>query len=295
MSFKQYLPSKDFSKRILKILAIILVVILVRFVIYPVVKNFFIKRSVPQNITVKEFVDTDTDGDGLPDWEEEIWGTNPKKVDTDGDGISDFDFVNSKKLGLNTVDVNETVILSGEIMQTLFALLSKGVATNEALENLASATGESIVQPQLSNKYSRDDFKSVTGSMVEVKVYYAGFEKAYTNFAKSKSPDEFDILALAISAEDGAQLVDLDKSILKYKNFEKALLALPVPLEILETHTAFTNTIASIAQALEKSQSLYSNSIIGVNGVVELRLAHNNLDSQIETLRAFFKRNGLVD
>ena len=33
----------------------------------------------------------DTDGDGLTDYEEYLFGTNPRSPDTDGDGISDFD------------------------------------------------------------------------------------------------------------------------------------------------------------------------------------------------------------
>jgi len=33
----------------------------------------------------------DSDGDGLLDWEEALFGTDPKLVDTNGDGISDYD------------------------------------------------------------------------------------------------------------------------------------------------------------------------------------------------------------
>lgn len=34
--------------------------------------------------------ENDTDGDGLKDWEEILWGTNPKIADTDGDGLGDL-------------------------------------------------------------------------------------------------------------------------------------------------------------------------------------------------------------
>ncbi|MDP2593112.1 MAG: hypothetical protein Q8P52_00465 [bacterium] len=36
-------------------------------------------------------VNTDSDSDGLKDWEEELWGTDPFNPDTDGDGTSDGD------------------------------------------------------------------------------------------------------------------------------------------------------------------------------------------------------------
>lgn len=39
------------------------------------------------------YVSKDTDGDGLPDWQEALYGTNLNVADTDGDGISDGEAV----------------------------------------------------------------------------------------------------------------------------------------------------------------------------------------------------------
>lgn len=39
--------------------------------------------------TVKNSSGVDTDGDGLKDWEEVLWGTDPEKSDTNGNGIKD--------------------------------------------------------------------------------------------------------------------------------------------------------------------------------------------------------------
>ncbi len=294
MAINQYLPSKEFRKKVTKIGLLLLLVLVIRFGAYPLIQNIFAKNKIPDNITVKQFVDIDTDSDGLPDWEESIWGTNPKKADSNGDGVSDFDFVNSKKQGLLATDQNETTILSGEIMQTLFALLNKGANTTEALANLGDAAGQSIVNPEINNKYTPAGFAVVGSSKNEVKAYYAAFQKAYVAFSKSKAPDEFELLSVAISAEDPEQLIDLDQTIKKYTAFESSLVAMKVPSDNLQTHASFTNSIASIISALDKSKQLYSNSVVGINGIVELRLAHTNLDSQIELLRSYFLRNGLI-
>lgn len=37
----------------------------------------------------KQDIYQDSDGDGLPDWEERLYGTNAQRADSDGDGISD--------------------------------------------------------------------------------------------------------------------------------------------------------------------------------------------------------------
>ena len=33
----------------------------------------------------------DTDGDDIPDWDEELFGTNPQEADSDWDGLTDFE------------------------------------------------------------------------------------------------------------------------------------------------------------------------------------------------------------
>lgn len=49
-------------------------------------KDSGVKKDRPVTAT---FAETDTDGDGLKDWEEILWKTSPKNADTDGDGIGD--------------------------------------------------------------------------------------------------------------------------------------------------------------------------------------------------------------
>ena len=60
---------------------------------------------------VVEVVGTDSDGDGLSDWDEEnVYGTDPSEADTDGDGMSDGDEVESGRDPL-TSDKEERTFL----------------------------------------------------------------------------------------------------------------------------------------------------------------------------------------
>ncbi len=52
---------------------------------------------------LKAYAQKDTDGDQLPDWQEALYGTDPKKADTDGDGISDGEAARQGKLTPNAL------------------------------------------------------------------------------------------------------------------------------------------------------------------------------------------------
>jgi hypothetical protein len=84
---RKYLPSRNF------VIALVIAILIVVFSIFFIQKNK-IKQG---EITTKEnsvneevWVDqTDTDGDGLLDWQETLYGTDKNKIDTDSDGTND--------------------------------------------------------------------------------------------------------------------------------------------------------------------------------------------------------------
>lgn len=293
---KNYLPSKDFRKRVFFISIFLILFLVARYTIYPQIIGLFNKKNkIPESMTISGLVDSDQDSDGVPDWEESIWGTDPKKPDTDNDGISDFDFIKSKKMIIGEVENNETVIMSKEIMQVLLGLINKDIATDEAIQNLTSAAGETIINPTLENTFSYADIYSVPTSKASSAAYYKGFGSAYQTFAKSQAPDEFLLLAVAVSSENPDQLIDLDLTIKKYQTFLDKIKSLKVPTDAQNAHLDFINSLASIIKALEKSKDLYKNSVVGINGIAELRLAHTNLDKSIDQIGVFFKQQGLIN
>jgi hypothetical protein len=90
---KSILPSKKFIYIILSIV-IALGVIFIFSWIKDLKKTSVQTKIVAEtlnNTKQKEFLALDTDGDGLKDWEEALWKTDPNNPDTDGDGTNDFD------------------------------------------------------------------------------------------------------------------------------------------------------------------------------------------------------------
>lgn len=295
MTIKDYLPSKEFTKKAFKIGLIILVILTLRFLVYPKIQEVTRRNKVLKDATIQTLVDSDQDGDGVPDWEESIWGTDPNKRDSDGDGVSDFDFIKSKKLSLGEVETNETVLISRDVMQVLLTMIESGVATEESIKELSRVASEGIIKPEIKDIFSEQDLNIVSTNKPTSTTYYNSFRSAYNTFSNSKAPDEFLLLAVAISSESDDQLVDMDQTIKKYQDFLDSLLRLRVPSDAVATHLEFINSLASIISSLEKSKELFSNSVVGINGVAELRLSHTKLDKSINELGNFFRQQGLIN
>jgi len=59
--------------------------------------NFSLSQGIRGELKVRVTVATDTDGDGISDYEEiNTWHTNPLRVDSDGDGFSDQEEINDR-------------------------------------------------------------------------------------------------------------------------------------------------------------------------------------------------------
>ncbi len=83
---------------------IVVFVIAVSYVFYRE-DGLIASKPTKQNIAVKDQTATaeiqqiyekDTDGDGLYDWEEILWSTDPNKADTDGNGVTDSEEIFAK-------------------------------------------------------------------------------------------------------------------------------------------------------------------------------------------------------
>lgn len=101
----------------------------------------------------------DSDGDGLFDWEEGLWGTDPQKVDTDGDGVIDSEEVTQEaqariKNNDTTPPVNEDLSVTSEFARSFFgdylSLREDGTLTPEEARSVFTrgVSGLSINYPE---------------------------------------------------------------------------------------------------------------------------------------------------
>ena len=168
----KYLPSKKFII-ILSSIVIALVIIFVT----PKIINYIKEKTAPAKLTntevkekIQEYMTVDSDNDGLKDWEEALYKTDPKKADTDGDGTSDGEEVrlNRDPLKANTAPkgqepndkIDPQIIADNKKTQEDFAKLSdtdkigrmmfsQYLATKKVGQTLTDTDINSIIQNTL--------------------------------------------------------------------------------------------------------------------------------------------------
>jgi len=105
---RKYLPSKKFVTALSIAVAIILLAIIFNYW-KPNTTKYKNTNLITDANASSSVMNLDSDNDGLPDWKEGLYGTNPKVIDTDGDGTSDFDeiAINRDPLKANTAQKDQ--------------------------------------------------------------------------------------------------------------------------------------------------------------------------------------------
>jgi hypothetical protein len=200
--------------------------------------------------------DVDTDGDGLPDWEEALWHTNPKLADTDGNGVTDADQVAKQRNMLAQASAtsdpssdpaaaddtaNATKFLGKEVFASYLALKKDGAYSSDLNDSIIN---ESLQQALLSTDppiFTKDDLTlSSNISKVAIETYQAALHKTL-----NVESSQYDMVLLhqVIASEDPKAREQFDNTMEKYAAMLVTLRTMPVPEVLAEKHLAMLNAL----------------------------------------------------
>ena len=110
-----------------------------------------VDRLSMAGLTVSDLIKTDSDGDGVTDWEESLWGTN-KNNPMSFDGMSDKKYIENKKKELNIEstkkegELNETDIFAREFFASYVAMKASGSMDKDAINEFSNALGQRLAE-----------------------------------------------------------------------------------------------------------------------------------------------------
>ena len=252
-----------------------------------------LEPSSPAPKTPYEVATSDSDNDGLRDWEETLWGTDPHNPDTDGDGVLDGAEVEAHRNptiagsndALPSQNEGSNIVKPGSLTDKLIQDLgiqyftTKGLSEGEPLtQTQKSDTANSIANSFEQNIQSEEAKISDPYTLQNVLVSNTKSPKEYgnaiggamqTSFASVEGLNisEIDIVQNAATSKDMSLLKQLDPFIQGYKKMISFMKQTSAPSSYAQIHLDFMNTFQNLQTADEKMKLLETDpaeSLVGV-------------------------------
>lgn len=290
---KPYLPSKNFQKIIGSVVIIIILFFGIN-LIFANKKTFENKNNLAINQkTIYEIKNTDTDFDGVYDWEEVLWGTDPKNKFT-FDGMSDDEYIKNKKLALNTADepnsreLTETDKFAQEFFASFVSLQANDVDIND-INNFADALGQNIANKDNPIVYNLSQVKTSSDTSIENQIkYYESLQNMFNKYQDNGLGDEVEALGqklLKYTNED--KIEDTNELILQseaYMSLAKEIMNLSVPSNLATIHLNIVNSTANIGRNVLAMTKVINDPIVGVSALANYQKYTDELEKNVSLL-----------
>ena len=232
--------------------------------------------SQGQIIVLGEIVQKDTDADGVADWEEGLWGTDPKKSVSNPSGIPDKEYVDGKKaqfqkdngiVATSDESLSETEQFAREFFTTILALQQSGNLTSSNLAGITNSFFSHIKNyPRDPEYYSENNLKIITNPSTQDTFRYLDSMAAILK-KPVRNDDSIVVVALAARENSTVRLKELTPIAAAYTAIETAIAKLSVPASATTVHLNLLNSYHDIARdihAMEKVTTDPLPSIIAV-------------------------------
>jgi len=303
------------SKRVLIALAIFIVIVGGAFLVIKW-KNDDFKYQNEQILAEAENEKfyKDSDNDGLKDWEEDLWGTDPNNPDTNADGIQDGEEIRmginpigtgiDDKLATDTLQKKVNPTIEADLTETdkfsreLFAkyLAGKRDGTYSAgtdYDDFFSGTLVNYAESGL-KIYTENDFKRVSETEDSMHAYGNTLGKIIAEKEKQFPGNELVILDEAIEKNDEKILEGLDFPINRYKAIVTEMVKMNVPSGLLPIHTRMVNLLNIMITGIEKMKYVITDPVKTMADLTLYPKALGYFVNEIRALRSYFINNEIV-
>ncbi|OHA14409.1 MAG: hypothetical protein A2909_00045 [Candidatus Tagabacteria bacterium RIFCSPLOWO2_01_FULL_39_11] len=264
-----------------------------------------------------KYAEKDSDNDGLKDWEEALWGTDPEKPDTDKDGAKDGDEIKLKRNPLAPAPNDELpkeAIAIAEQLQSenltltektgrdffaqFLALKSQNLPKEQIQEDIINSLFANIsVSPSL-DVYKTSDIKiSYDNSKENVKKYINSLGYVFKDF-DAVTESELEIIKQSFDEEkdeiipENFQKLGKNKSV--YEGAALKLLALKTPLNYKNSHLELINNFNNTALAIGKMEKLTEDPALAMTGLEEYRRETEKAVDFLKNLKTRLEKDNIT-
>lgn len=295
MSIKKYLPSKKFSY----LIGGVTVACLVVFVLLPLLLKG--ETSQASNVEIEllsfdELLTLDSDGDGLYDWEEILWGMDPFNPDTTGNGILDGQEVAARRKELQAQSGggdDRPLTYTDALAQQMFLFVAGNPnAQLQDIDNFAKTLTSDAFDLDIFNYLNKNDIS--ISQNISIETYYNSVVDIISQLAFI--PVDLTLIEAYMLFEDDVEHRQvLINQINIYKDLLDSFLALPVYKDAFDLHLNIANSFVQTITLLETILfNTFRDPVIALSALGQYSDINDSFILNIENLTNFFRQKGLV-
>lgn len=242
--------------------------------------------------TVSELIYNDTDGDGIIDWKESLYGLDPTKKETTP-GTPD-DVALSKMIGQengispeteeSTENLTTTDKFSREFFSTVAALSQGGAVDQTTVEQISGSLVDKISNSAPRKIYTLLDIKMTNDNTIPaIQKYKDTITNIYTKYSTQSRVEE----VLAKFLGDGttvneSALKELDPSIKYLKEIIDSWVKMSVPSDLAQQHLAAINGMERLLENVSDMQLYASDPILTMGAIKNYLKNVSSLQSALD-------------
>lgn len=248
---------------------------------------------------------TDSDGDGLKDWEETLWGMDPKNPDTDGNGIPDGKEVEIMKArgeepssqlngtSSSTTALTRTDLLTKKLFSDYMSLKQNGAVSSKDLQTIAERGVSTLYAQKTENVYGTKDLhiQGTATTQADVLIFA---NKATAIFLGLSSKKEVLSGLVGINVESKQYGVATNAIADVYSNLAKNLLSLQVPKELGITYLTLINTYARTAVEFRNLSHISEDPALAASALQKIQNYQDEQENALAVIGKFFESQNIV-
>ncbi|MFA5773491.1 MAG: hypothetical protein WC908_02350 [Candidatus Paceibacterota bacterium] len=291
-NFKKYLPSKSFFAVIISIIVLIGLFFGIFFGIKGIISLFKNKKLAKDGkqveVTVGEIIQKDSNDNGIADWEEYLWGLDPKKS-----GPENKDFILAKKKALEesgvlvsdeTKTLTDNDMLSQEFFATIISLQQTGDLNTESMKSVAKALGKNIVAVPIPDIYTNNMLTVENDSATANTAYHEALVELITKYSNADIGSELTFITQGLSNKDPSALYAATTVADAYRAFGEELIQIPVPRSLSTAHLSAANNYEKVGQTINDLAKILSDPLIGMKAIISYKNYSDLLASDLEKI-----------
>lgn len=272
--------------------------------------------SSPVTLIASTLADKDSDNDGLKDWEESLWDTDPNNADTDGDKTFDGvevkinrnplvkgpnDSLDNFPINAAATSSEETLTKTDMYSREIFARYLKlkedgdGLTDEEQtalIDDLLAGIDQVKEEPK---SYSAADMTITRSTSIESHKEYANnISRILSANSVTSSTYEVAILVDLLSKNDQSGIGKFDQSIANYTNMINKMLDMPVPADLADIHIQLVNSFSHAQKDIEGFKVFIKDPIVTMASFQDYMKAMNTATQTMTELRGLLANEGIT-